>query len=105
MVVHDRKLRTPSILDLQPSPDPIALKLDTSGLNERDYTVMRTFLERRHGLDMKARQELAHRLATRIRERAGEPAGGTAGDRIFTDEQVIEAAAQSYRARFGERTG
>jgi uncharacterized RDD family membrane protein YckC len=103
MVVHDRKLKAPTILDLRASGDPVLLTLDTSGLNERDYTVMRTFLERRHGLDMKARQELAHRLATRIRERAGEPAG-TAGGPAFTDEQVIEAAAQSYRARFGERT-
>ena len=105
MVVHDRKLQAPSILDLRPSGDPVLQTLDTSGLNERDYTVMRTFLERRHKLDMKARQQLAHRLATRIRERAGEPAGGAAGDRVFTDEQLIEAAAQSYRARFSERAG
>lgn len=101
MVVHDRRLRVPTMLDLRPSGDPVPLTLDTSGLDERDYTVMRTFLERRHGLDMTARQELAHRLATRIRERVPSPAG----DRPFTDEQVIEAAAQAYRARFSDRTG
>jgi uncharacterized RDD family membrane protein YckC len=101
MVVHERKLRAPSFLDLRASGDPVVQTLDTSGLSERDYTVMRTFLERRHGLDLKARQELAQRIATRIRERAG----GPVGDQVLTDEQVIEAAAQSYRARFSERAG
>lgn len=96
MVVHERALRAPTFLDVRPSGDPTLQSLDTSGLNERDYTVMRAFLERRHSLDLKARQELAHRIATRIRERAGEPSG----DHPFTDEQVIEAAASSYRARF-----
>jgi hypothetical protein len=79
----------------------MAATLDTSGLDERDYTVLRTFLARRNGLDPTARQQLAARLAARVRQKVGERAGST----IAGDEQLIEAATQSYRARFADRPG
>jgi len=96
IVVRERKL---------PAPDPFTLRfpaqgtpqtLDTSRLTSRDYTVLRTFLTRRNGIDPKARQELAARLAARVREQLGERPGAAP----LSDEQLIEAVAQSYRARF-----
>jgi uncharacterized RDD family membrane protein YckC len=105
MVVHERALPAPSALPLQlgmtgsayaPSP-----ALDTSGMTERDYTVLRTFLARRTTLDWKARQQLAASLAARVRAQLHERPGATG----LTDEQLIEAATQSYRARFSDPSG
>lgn len=96
IVVRERKL---------PPPDPFTLRfpaqgstqtLDTSRLTAHDYTVFRTFLQRRNSLDPKARQQLAARLAARVREQLGERPGATP----LSDEQLIEAVAQSYRTRF-----
>jgi uncharacterized RDD family membrane protein YckC len=101
MVILDRSLPAPSILSLPGLGDSGAQLLDTTGLTERDYTVLRTFLTRRSSLDLVARQQLAARLATRLREQIGEPPAGT----VMTDERLIEAAAQSYRARFTDRPG
>ena len=105
MVVRERALPAPSVL---PSPSgmagslyPAAPALDTSGMTERDYTVLRTFLARRATLDWKARQQLATSLAARVRAQLRERPGETS----LTDEQLIEAAAQSYRARFTDRPG
>jgi uncharacterized RDD family membrane protein YckC len=105
MVVRERALPAPSALPLAlgmtgsgyaPSPT-----LDTSGMTERDYTVLRTFLTRRTTLDWKARQQLAASLAARVRAQLRERPGETS----LTDEQLIEAAAQSYRARFSDPSG
>jgi uncharacterized RDD family membrane protein YckC len=105
MVVRERALPAPSALSLPLSPtggvySPSAA-LDTSGMTERDYTVLRTFLARRATLDWKARQQLATSLAARVRAQLRERPGETS----LTDEQLIEAAAQSYRARFTDRPG
>ena len=103
MVVRERALPAPSALPFGvPSvPSAQASTLDTSAMTERDYTVLRTFLARRSTLDWKARQQLATRLAARVREQLRERPGDTG----LTDEQLIEAAAQSYRARFTDRPG
>ena len=100
MVVRERAMPIPPLVGA-PGSTGIAATLDTSGLDERDYTVLRTFLARRNGLDPAARQQLAARLAARVRQQVGDRAGST----IAGDEQLIEAAAQSYRARFADRPG
>lgn len=100
MVVRERKMPTPPLVRLQ-GQTGAASALDTSGLNERDYTVLRTFLGRRHTLDPKARQELAARLAARVRQQLGQRSDAAPTG----DEQLIEAAALAYRARFADRPG
>jgi uncharacterized RDD family membrane protein YckC len=102
MVVRERALVAPSTLSLGApssvySPTPT---LDTSGMTERDYTVLRTFLTRRTTLDEKARRALAARLAARLREQLRE----RPDEPKLPDERLIEAAAQAYRARFSEPT-
>jgi hypothetical protein len=100
MVVRDRTMPTPQVLVMTP-PDPSVPALDTSRLTEREYTLMRTFLARRSGLDTSARQQLAASLATMVRRQLGEaPAHGG-----LSDEELIQAAVRSYRARFAARSG
>jgi uncharacterized RDD family membrane protein YckC len=85
-----------------PAPQPVELPkradlppVDSSGLSEREYDVIRSFLARRTTLDQSARAALAARLATSIRERVG------AVPPSLDDESLLEAAARSYRQRFG----
>jgi uncharacterized RDD family membrane protein YckC len=101
MVVRDRALPAPSMVPWLMPAEATSPTLDTSGLTERDYTVLRTFLTRRSTLDTVARQQLAARLAARVREQLRE----RPDDARLPDEQLIEAAAQSYRARFTDRHG
>jgi uncharacterized RDD family membrane protein YckC len=101
IVVRERRLPAPQFLA---SPAPGVGRsptLDTSRLTTHDYTLLRTFLSRRASLDVRAREELAARLALRVREQLGERSGGDA----LSNEQLIEAVAQSYRARFADRPG
>ena len=100
MVVRERKLPAPSVLTLR-APGAGSAALDTSRLSAHDYTVLRTFLSRRSSLDPKAREQLAARLAERVRVQLEERPGGGS----LSNEQLIEAVAQSYRARFTERSG
>lgn len=101
MVVRDRKLPTPSVLTLRAPGEGGPPSLDTSRLSAHDYTVLRTFLTRRDSLDPKAREQLAARIAERVRVQLEERPGGAS----LSNEQLIEAVAQSYRARFSERPG
>lgn len=96
MVVRERKLPAPQLLPPGAGRLDRGPTRDTSRLTAQDYTVLRTFLTRRSGLDASARQQLATRLAARVREQVGE----RPGDDVLSDEQLIEAVAQSYRARF-----
>jgi uncharacterized RDD family membrane protein YckC len=101
MVVRERKLPVPRILawdELRGWKDPT---LDATGLTERDYTVLRTFLERRASLDAVARDQLAARLAARLRQQVPQQSGGEA----LPNERLIEVVARSYRGRFTDRHG
>jgi len=101
MVVRERTLPAPSILasgELGRISDPT---LDTTGLTERDYTVLRTFLARRASLDAVARDQLAARLAARLRAQVPQQPGGEA----LPNERLIEIVARSYRGRFTDRPG
>jgi uncharacterized RDD family membrane protein YckC len=101
MVVRERKLPAPHVLPLRVQGEANGPTLDTSRMSAHDYTLLRTFISRRSSLDPKARQQLAARLATRVREQLGE----RPGDPMLADEQLIEAAAHSYRARFATDPG
>jgi uncharacterized RDD family membrane protein YckC len=101
IVVRERRLPAPQVLAPHATRAGPSPTLDTSRLTTHDYTVLRTFLSRRSSLDVRAREELAARLALRVREQLGERSVGDA----LTNEQLIEAVAQSYRARFADRPG
>ncbi len=96
MVVRERRLPAPDPVMLGTAANGTAGTLDTSRMTSHDYTVIRTFLTRRNSLDPEARRQLAARLATRAREQLGERPGAAP----LSDEQLIEAVAQAYRARF-----
>ena len=99
IVIRERALPTPQVQPLRVPGQAGVATLDTSRLTAHDYTVLRTFLARRISLDRKAREQLAARLAARVRAQLGERPGAAP----LSDEQLIEAAAQSYRARFTDR--
>jgi uncharacterized RDD family membrane protein YckC len=93
MVVRERRLSAPESLTL---PDRSDLPtLDATGLSEREYDVIRSFLSRRSTLDPSARQRLSGQLASSVRGRVGSAPAG------LGDEAILEAVAQSYRRRFG----
>jgi hypothetical protein len=86
----------------QVAPETIASPLgsnlpmvDATGLSEREYDVIRSFLSRRDSLDPSARQRLAGQLAASVRGRVGSVPEG------LSDEAMLEAVSRSYRARFG----
>jgi len=79
------------------SPPPLRAdlaNLDATGLSEREYDVIRSFLTRRSRLDPAARRNLASQLAASVRDRVGSLPMG------LSDEATLEAVAQSYRRRF-----
>jgi uncharacterized RDD family membrane protein YckC len=82
-------------------PEPVRLPsradlpfVDATGLSEREYDVIRSFLARRSSLDPTARWRLAAQLASSVRGRVGSLPDGV------PDEAMLEAVAQSYRRRF-----
>lgn len=90
IVVHDR-----------PPPVPVAMPAlstkilaDTAGLTQRDYVVVRDFLQRRASLAADVRASLAAQIARALRSRVpGEVPG--------SDETFLETIAASFRERFG----
>ncbi|MDQ3689287.1 MAG: RDD family protein, partial [Chloroflexota bacterium] len=98
MVVSDRELPLPATLAMAPF-DAGAPALDTSGLTEREYAVLRTFLARRTSLDPAARRKLAASLAARLRRQLDLPPTHAE----LADETLIQAAVRSYRSRYASR--
>ena len=97
MVVRERRLVAPLAVSLPPRSDlPV---VDATGLSEREYDVIRSFLSRRSSLDAAARTRLAAQLASGLRGRVGSVPEG------LTDEAMLEAVAQSYRGRFERGAG
>jgi uncharacterized RDD family membrane protein YckC len=92
MVVREARLVPPEASPPPPRDD--LPSVDATGLTEREYDVIRSFLTRRPGLEPSARHHLASQLAASVRDRVGSlPAG-------MSDEAMLEAVAQSYRRRF-----
>jgi uncharacterized RDD family membrane protein YckC len=92
LVVREARFAAPRSVVSASRPDLPAV--DATGLSERDYDVIRSFLARRGSLDATARWRLATQLASAIRGRVGSLPDGLA------DETMLEAVAQSYRQRF-----
>lgn len=96
VVVRERPAPTPISVLLPPDSYEAARTLDTTALTDREYSLIRSFLDRRDGLVAGARERLAAELAAMIRPKiAGAGAWGRG------DEALLEAAAASYRGRFG----
>jgi uncharacterized RDD family membrane protein YckC len=95
LVVRDQKVPEPHRLDLAPQPerDELARSLDTSGVTEQEYALIRSFLQRRATLESAARSDVAARLAAPLRKRLGTGSAGVG------DEQFLEAVLLSVRAR------
>ncbi|MGH2642235.1 MAG: RDD family protein [Actinomycetota bacterium] len=92
MVVREARFTAPGSVLSASRPDLPAV--DATGLSERDYDVIRSFLARRGSLDPTARWRLAAQLTSAIRGRVGSLPDG------LPDETLLEAVAQSYRKRF-----
>jgi hypothetical protein len=67
--------------------------VDTYDISERDYSIVRAFLERRGSLAAPSRMALATQIAGVLRRRVG-------GGSQLPDEELLEALARSYRERF-----
>ena len=92
MVVREPRFSEPETVRLPNRADlPV---VDATGLSEREYDVIRSFLARRSSLDPTARWRLAAQLAASVRGRVGSLPDGVA------DEAMLEAVAHSYRRRF-----
>lgn len=76
-------------------PLPGEAPVDATGINEREYGLVRGFLQRRDTLDPPARADLAVQIASTIRVRLNtERLPGE------DDERFLEKVAHSYRERF-----
>lgn len=100
LVVRERKPEVPTPLRLD-ATGATGRGLDAAGLGEREYALLRSFLERRPTLDPAARRDLAAQVAAAIRPHVAHAAqapwpGG--------DEAFLEAVALAYRSRFGGPT-
>jgi uncharacterized RDD family membrane protein YckC len=92
MVVREPRFSEPETVRLPNRADlPV---VDATGLSEREYDVIRSFLARRSSLDPTARWRLSAQLAASVRGRVGSLPDGV------PDEAMLEAVAQSYRRRF-----
>jgi uncharacterized RDD family membrane protein YckC len=94
LVVRDRRAPAPVVLGTTPAAAEAARTLDASALREREYGLIRSFLERRQTLSTTSRRALAGQLASMVRDRVpGTPSNAD-------DESVLEATAAAYRGRF-----
>ncbi|HEU5002642.1 MAG TPA: RDD family protein [Actinomycetota bacterium] len=82
----------PVMLTYGPAPD---LPLDTSGLTDQEYGLIRSFLERRYTLDPGARGALSAQLAGMVR---GKVPGSMAYG--WGDEILLEAVLATVRQRY-----
>jgi uncharacterized RDD family membrane protein YckC len=100
MVVRERPLPSPTPLQLT---SEVALQasaaLDTTGVTEREYELVRQFLQRRWTLTVEARTRMASQLSAGLRHRCGPAVPG------LPDEALLEAVAHAYRSRFASAGG
>jgi uncharacterized RDD family membrane protein YckC len=99
IVVRDRRAPVPATLVHAPAAVEASRTLDASGLREREYGLIRSFLERRHAMSLDSRRTLAGQLAAMARDRVA------GADRAPDDESLLEAVAAAYRSRFASESG
>ncbi|MGH2726480.1 MAG: RDD family protein [Actinomycetota bacterium] len=97
MVIRERKAPEPQELRLLPnaSRDEVSRRLDVTALADREYELVRSFLQRREALRPDARSALAHTIASALRTSVHAPAIDV------DDETFLEAVASAIRARSG----
>lgn len=94
IVVKEVKAPLPS--PFQAPPDTIvaaAGSLDISGVSEREFLLIRSFLERRDDLEAGARAQLSRKLASELRDRV------PGSEHIPIDEDFLTAIAGIIRSR------
>jgi uncharacterized RDD family membrane protein YckC len=91
IVIRDRRPEAPEPYIPRASRDTGAL--DVTGVTEAEIAIVRSFLARRHGLELHARRTLAAELAGKMRQRV---AGARAGQ---TDEEFLEYLATAKAKR------
>lgn len=94
LVVRERPAPLPRPFPVPAEAVAAARAIDTTAVTDAEYSVIRSFLERRSGLVEAAREPLAAQLAAMIRGKVG-----GAGAWVGSDEALLEAIAASYRAR------
>jgi uncharacterized RDD family membrane protein YckC len=95
VVTRLRGAPAPFAVSLPPDSFVAARTLDTAALTESEYSLIRSFLERRGSLVPAARERLAAELTATIRPRVAGAGAWAAGD-----EALLEAVSASYRARY-----
>ncbi len=95
MVVRERSAPAPSPLGL---PLEIRERFDTASVTQRDYVVVRDFLQRRGSFEPSARADLARSIASPLRVKVGDLGS-------LHDEAFLEAVAVSFRERFSGESG
>lgn len=94
IVVHDRRGQAPQALAAAGlRPPPWADQLDVSSLDERDYALARSYLQRRPELDGDARARLVARIAGSLRPKVH----GAPDD--ATPDELVAAVVSAVRAR------
>jgi uncharacterized RDD family membrane protein YckC len=100
VVVRERRAIPPaSASPFVASAAAAASRVDAGGLTEREYDLVRAFLQRRATLDPGARVDLARKLAQTFRARVG------GSESLADDELFLEALAAGYRHRFRDDAG
>ena len=100
VVVRDRPARAPAVLPVSPYAVEAARTLDASSITDREFALIRSFLERRGTLVGDSRRTVARELASMVRPKVAGADRWTAGD-----ESLLEAVAASYRRRAASRDG
>jgi uncharacterized RDD family membrane protein YckC len=96
IVVKEVKAPLPSPFQKSPEEtNPAAGSLDVSAITDREFLLIRSFLERRDELIPGARTELSRKLASDLRERV------PGNERIPSDEDFLTAVASIIRSRSG----
>jgi hypothetical protein len=63
-----------------------------SAVTPEELAAVRSFLDRRHGFDVRARADVAQRLADRLRPRVGGAAPGMPPERFLEDLAHVKAS-------------
>jgi uncharacterized RDD family membrane protein YckC len=100
MVIRERKAPEPQELMLPHSSarDEVSRRLDVAALADREYELVRSFLQRRDALRPEARATLAHQIVSVLRGSVHAPAIAV------DDETFLEAVAYAIRARSSRST-
>ena len=95
MVVREAKARPLQSLVMPPPPVPVSggPVVDVSGMNERQYQLVRSFLQRRESLGADARRQIASEVCAVVR-----PIVRTS-DPTMPNEVLLERVAMAYQSR------